>query len=186
MYCTKCGHRINENSKFCGNCGQSSDEKIISIKTESIPISKKSWPLVLTLSILTFGYYQIYWYYQVSNQVKKEVNKKYNPTLRALLLIIPLVSWFIVYYLAGDISDLQKKAKIKGIISPGFILVIAIFTKGLFYPAILQNAFNNYVTHQREDAVFSKMTWVEWLILIFAILFWGLVIIDVIMPSYGN
>jgi type II secretory pathway pseudopilin PulG len=107
--------------------------------------TKRSIGMVFLLSVLTLGIYQIYWYYITSKAVKEFTKEDYSPGLRTLVLFVPILSLFVLYYLVEDVSRLQEKADIKSPISPILILLLAMFTGGLIYPAVAQDAFNKYL-----------------------------------------
>ncbi|OQR55188.1 zinc ribbon domain-containing protein [Bacillus sp. CDB3] len=95
-YCSKCGSSSNENSKFCGNCGEAfsnkiqelinQNENVKSIKNEPVIISNKDIPgfkkqiiIVSTILILLFTYSMIDMWKKHQSQVaheKLELEKK--------------------------------------------------------------------------------------------------------------
>jgi len=165
MHCKYCGALISTGAAFCRNCGKKSQEEFLKLDI------KKGWLRVLLLSIFSLGFYQIYWYYTTSKLVKHFLKEDYSPGWRTVGLFVPILSWFMIYYLIDDISRLQEEADIESLISPGWMLVLAIFTKGSIYPAVTQNEFDQYLDIKTGNgASFSRISIVEILFVVFPIL----------------
>lgn len=95
-YCSKCGSSINENSKFCGNCGEdlsyknqgliNQTENVKLTKNESVIISNKNIPgfkkqiiIISTILILLFTYSMVDMWKKHQSQIayeKIELEKK--------------------------------------------------------------------------------------------------------------
>lgn len=100
MFCYNCGTKIGKDGKFCHSCGKSISTaptseaavvilpkttgvtEIIDIEYYSVSISK-----LVTLSVLTFGLYQIFWFYKNWDAVKDGEKKKMSPLGRSIFAI---------------------------------------------------------------------------------------------------
>lgn len=108
MYCKKCGKENPDKSKFCQYCGIKFDghnETEIAYHehegtTENLTSSTSPYPYVISipklvvLSIVTFGLYEIYWFYKQWKSLKAERNLKVTPWARALFATIMSYSLF--------------------------------------------------------------------------------------------
>jgi predicted nucleic acid-binding Zn ribbon protein len=165
MYCKHCGTSIPPDATFCGNCGKPSQDNSLELSV------KRGWPRVLLFSVLSLGFYQIYWYYITSRLVKDFSKEDYSPALRTLGLFVPILSWFMVYYLIDDISQLQEEVGIESPVSPGWMVVLAIFTRGYIYPAVAQDGLNQYLDVKTSNkASSSKISIIEILFIAFSFL----------------
>lgn len=167
MYCKYCGATVSPNSEFCKNCDKKIQEEVPEMKL------KREWARVFLLSIFSSGFYYIYWYYITSKMVKKFLREDYSPGLRTIGLFVPILNLLMVYYLVDDVSQLQEEVNINPSISPGWMLVLAIFTQGLIFPAITQNGFNHYLDIRTKNrATISNLSVGEILFIIFCSLYW--------------
>jgi magnesium-transporting ATPase (P-type) len=61
-------------------------------------IKHRNLLLMVLWSVLTFGLYGIYWYYQTSDEIIRASNEKASPLVWTLLLFVPLIHvlsfWF--------------------------------------------------------------------------------------------
>src|SRR5258708_37159984 len=100
MYCKKCGKENPEESKFCQHCcvkfsehegttenTHSSEHKssyeVYNVKNSPYPYII-SIPKLIILSTVTFGIYDIYWFYKQWKSFKAERDLKVTPWARAL------------------------------------------------------------------------------------------------------
>nr|WP_318000220.1 DUF4234 domain-containing protein [uncultured Faecalibacillus sp.] len=66
MYCTNCGRKIENGERYCPYCGTKTfDEHEFNQQNANFNISRRSIPVCIILSIITFGIYGIYWLYKV-------------------------------------------------------------------------------------------------------------------------
>ena len=88
MFCQNCGEKANEGDKFCGICGVSlKGEKIVKDDGMTIFSTRK----LIILSILSFGIYEIYWFYRQWKILKEKNGLRVTPWARALFS--PLYAW---------------------------------------------------------------------------------------------
>lgn len=74
MYCTKCGKVSSDDSRFCGFCGSSLEQysRMIAV-----------WKFIL-LSVVTFGLYELYWFYKTWKFLKERNNLNISPFWRTV------------------------------------------------------------------------------------------------------
>lgn len=60
-------------------------------------MKERSPLLVIVLSIVTLGFYFLYWFYDTNSQFKKELNDESHPGLRTLALFVPIVNLLALY-----------------------------------------------------------------------------------------
>lgn len=73
-------------------------------------------PLRREILLLIFGgdIYTIWWFYKNSTYLKNDYNRNINPGWRTLGFIIPIVNWFMYYYLLKDYKEILDKENIEG------------------------------------------------------------------------
>ena len=128
MYCSHCGAKLEEDAKFCQDCGakagskpikkkaEEKDEEVV-VNTEYFAISPKRLAL---FSILTFGIYEIYWFYKNWVAVKKFEGAKVSPFWRAIFAV------FFCYNLFKRVLESAKQQGYQNSYSPGWLAAIYI------------------------------------------------------------
>lgn len=120
MYCVNCGNKISDDSKFCEKCGAKIGNNIVKENSENhtsevvpnetkplssyeflhIPVDRLIWA-----SILSFGFYRIYWFCENWSAIRKVTGEKMMPFWRGV---------FSVFW-SGEPFELPlKKAKEAG------------------------------------------------------------------------
>ena len=98
MDCSECGHEVSTKTGACPNCGAPVGQAEIETKAHYYPVSVLKF---VVLSVLTFGYYQIFWFYKNWRFIKDRDGAPIYPWARALFA--PL--WF--YALIDDVNRSQ-------------------------------------------------------------------------------
>jgi len=119
MFCANCGSKNENTSKFCQKCGTKLGEHEVKVQEqkphtgiEYFAIPPKRFAL---FSILTFGIYEIYWFYKNWQAVKKAEGQNISPFWRAI---------FAVFFCHGLFKKLLESAKAHGYkesYSPGWL-----------------------------------------------------------------
>lgn len=125
MFCSSCGSKIDEGSKFCQKCGaklagqssESKNEKPLS-DIEYFAISPKRLAL---FSVLTLGIYEIYWFYKNWQAIKKAEGQKISPFWRAIFAV------FFCHSLFKKVLESAKNHAYRGSYSPGWLATAYIF-----------------------------------------------------------
>lgn len=60
-------------------------------------LRERSPLLVIVFSILTFGLYFLYWFYDTNSQFKNELDDGSHPGLRTLALFVPILGFVAMY-----------------------------------------------------------------------------------------
>lgn len=106
MYCSECGRHNPEDSKFCQHCGAKFHEHygahLVEKKPheEELSANKSPYPYVIStqklviLTVVTFGLYEIYWFYRQWKSFKAERDLKVTPWARSLFATIMSYSLF--------------------------------------------------------------------------------------------
>lgn len=196
MFCKNCGNNINEDAIFCNKCGKSIDQNNLSDNQEKIEFFSIPIGRLILFSILTFGIYEIYWFYKNWEAIKKYDNQKISPLGRAIFAV------FYCYSLFKKVLESSKNRGYDGKYSPGILatayililisgnalskvdssdpafnivwLVVALFS---FVPLIpIQKAinFNNGV---KSDPGTRKFSGGEVALIIIGLVWFGLVIL---------
>ena len=120
MYCTYCGSKNTKSSKFCKNCGKNigSPEDVASPTPQETLSNYMSPSKVAVLSILSFGIYEIVWFYRQWKYVK--VVKKLNIAVWARAIFTPIFA----YSLFKEIVGMTKEAGDSTNKNPGWLFVL--------------------------------------------------------------
>jgi hypothetical protein len=131
MYCLNCGSKIEDGSKFCQKCGAKLAEKqpVVSKNNEKpltdieyFAISSKRLAL---FSILTFGIYEIYWFYKNWQAVKKAEGQNISPFWRAIFAVFFCHSLFKKVLESAKNRGYQKSYS-SGWLATAYILLLVV------------------------------------------------------------
>lgn len=124
-YCSKCAEKVESDDTFCPKCGNRVSHSLSENENNKEDKSKKSKSSdgfyaisntkLVMLSVLTFGLYEIYWFYKQWQFVKKAKDLKVTPWARGLFA--PLFA----YPLFKHIFELAKEAGQKNNPSAGWL-----------------------------------------------------------------
>jgi len=94
-------------------------------------------------SILSFGLWGFYWFFNTRKQIDQELGTgRDDALLHTFGLLVPILNFFILYWLWRDISLVRQRAGLSDFSAGGY-LVGAIFIAPLFYSLVL-NKLNEY------------------------------------------
>lgn len=83
---------------------------------------KRSVLRVLVFAILSGGLYSFYWFYVTRKRATEELGTNDQVGLQTLGLIVPILNFFIIYWLFRDIDKLQKNAGLAGFPALWFVV----------------------------------------------------------------
>lgn len=104
-------------------------------------MKRRSVPLAILFSIITFGLYGIYWYICITNDTNTLAKSKTAGGVMALIFTLITCGLYSFYwaYMTG-----VKDGEISGNSSRGVLyLVLSIFALGFLIPILTQNTLNN-------------------------------------------
>lgn len=147
--CQQCGTENDDNSNYCSNCGKQrytviTDNDFKDDNSGNHVFEKKSVLMVILLSIITCGIYQIFWYYDTAtrlNQVEHKEPELQNYIIAILLGIITCgiyqLYWLYMFYKKVDRYTHEDNCIVN--------FVVGFFITPLFGLAMVQNSLNNKV-----------------------------------------
>jgi hypothetical protein len=92
---------------------------------------------VWAFSILSFGVYGFYWFHVTRKQLDGELGQaRDDATLHTFGLVVPILNYFILYWLWRDMSALRERIGQSGFPVGGYV-VGAIFLAPVFYSLVL-------------------------------------------------
>lgn len=177
MFCTNCGEKYKEADKFCKNCGAKitkSGHLTVKKAGNAFPIDQKTTPYpylisaskLIIMSVVTFGLYDIYWFYRHFKSFKSENNWDIQPFARAFFY--PLFSYTLFREINKTVKSMDASLGVSTVVTPIFLFFmnalwrlpdpywLVMFLSVLFLvPA--QNTLNEYWKAKYGDRViYSK------------------------------
>lgn len=147
MYCTKCGFKLAEESKFCPKCGEELinkleknkiNDEVILKNTEKVDFFIVPTTRLVIFSILSFGFYSVYWFslnFSAIEKRRKARNQKTHTTLWAFFNTLTSEILF------KELSLIKKEATGKGFKTSPAILGVIYFIFMVFGGYILLSPF---------------------------------------------
>lgn len=130
MFCNKCGKNNPINSKFCKNCGfkfeasslvkkvnkpimHSSTAGHFSQKTEPYPYVISLWKLFI-LSVVTFGLYDVYWFYRQWKSFYAVKNQKHGWLYIFFVSFFAGISSFSLFkIIANEVKNVDQNRSLR-------------------------------------------------------------------------
>ena len=147
------------------------------------------WILIL-LTILTAGLYQIIWFYKNWRDLNEYNSLGTIPILRTFGLFVPLLGIILVYGQFSDIREYSSEGGIYNTYPPGWLffgwLMLGVMGSMVIYLGLLmqsvfllvvQNVLNKYwQRHQSGIQLRTSMSPLEIVILVLSVIFWIIII----------
>ena len=146
-YCTNCGKELQKDSTFCNNCGTKVDAKKGSSVGPSPLLTKREIALAIVLSLVTCGFYSIYWFIVMTDEANKVSGD--NATSGGMAFLFNILTCGIYglywYYKMGQKLYLAGKTYNKDIADDSIVyLLLGIFGLGIVSYCLIQNNLNKF------------------------------------------
>lgn len=193
---------IEISSKFDAAMEFIEENKLNAIQHENTTIESSSevkysniqpiWHLI-TLTIITTGFYQMVWFYKTWKQLKKHHKWELSYVYRTVFTFIPIIGFLIVVDLFNRIKKLLKQNDVKFKMYPIIMMILFYVLNALYrlphlywllgflsmIPFVYaQYALNLYwMKVQPDHLVRDKFTKRQWILMVIGGIFWILIII---------
>ena len=87
---------------------------------------KRGLGRVIIFTILSLGFYTFFWFFQTRKQISQQLGTNDNAGLQALGLIVPILNWFIIYWLWRDIDRADRSVGGNGFNVTLYIILLII------------------------------------------------------------
>ena len=118
MFCIKCGLKQKQGAGFCTGCGtqlqggQQQPQQQVAVQQNTMgPMRNRNLGMMVLLTIVTFGIYNLYWYCSVQNQIHLRTGKGFSGVGHFFMSIVTLGIYVIYWYfvVSGRIKLLGGK-----------------------------------------------------------------------------
>jgi hypothetical protein len=103
---------------------------------------KRSLVRCAVATVLSFGVYSFWWFYQYRRRVSAELGKADDAGLHTAGLLVPFLNYYIIYLLWNDISEVRVRVGLSEIPAVAYVIG-AIFVAPVFY-GIVNAQLNEY------------------------------------------
>ncbi|MFL5821103.1 MAG: hypothetical protein ACJ76S_10540 [Solirubrobacteraceae bacterium] len=103
---------------------------------------KRSVVRCAVATVLSFGVYGFWWFYQYRRRINAELGKTDDAGLHTAGLLVPFLNYYLIYLLWNDISDARVRVGLSDIPAVAYVIG-AIFVAPVFY-AIVNAQLNEY------------------------------------------
>jgi hypothetical protein len=197
--CPQCNASQDAREKECPNCGcDFSNVEVYQTLEKKFSHAQPVWHFVL-LSIVTFGIYEIVWFYRNWKHLKAHKNLDISPGWRTVGLFVPIYGLVLAYRQLRDIKSFSMASGIKKSYSPGWILFAWIFLSSLWklpdpfwfvaflsvWPlAVVQGVLNSYWGIEQPDLkVRTKFSGRQIALLVIGVLWCCMVLLGMFVPE---
>ena len=111
-------------------------------------IKERSVPIVIILSLITFGIYPIYWYYSITEELSAATNDPHFSGAKALIFALITCGIYVLfwYYIVGQkMAELQRTHNMLIKDNGVLYIVLSIFGLSIISNAIIQSELNKFV-----------------------------------------
>ena len=131
--CTECGEVNPEDSNFCSNCGGREFKEVppglarrleIHSEVEARDDVRLGIGRVVVLSLLSFGLYQVWWFYITWKHLDSETSEEHHPVWHALTLFVPIYNLFRMHHHVSVVRNLATGAGVATSLSVGLIVIL--------------------------------------------------------------
>jgi hypothetical protein len=143
---------------------------------------------IVRVVLLSFGVtYIFYWFHKTRQKVTAELGTHDNVTGQTWGLIVPILNYFILYWLLRDIAEARRRVGLRADPEPAIMLVIWIFV-GPVGIALSQQQLNEYWDYRSGGyATDDPLTFTEVLVgYAFWIVYFALIIVIIIIAVAAN
>jgi hypothetical protein len=119
--CPFCAEENLADAIKCKYCGELLNKQAAQSAGQQFSNAQPVWHFVL-LTIVTFGIYEIYWFYRNWKHLKFHKDLDISPGWRTVGLFVPIYGIVLAYRQLRDIRDFSKEAGVDKTYSPGWIL----------------------------------------------------------------
>jgi hypothetical protein len=141
---------------------------------------KRGLGRVWAFTLLSFGIYGLYWFYVTRKQLDGEVGQgRDDATLHTLGLVVPILNYFIIYWLWRDLSALRARIGQTQFPAGGYV-VGTIFLAPVFYSLVLVKLNEYWDARTRGLATDAPVTTGEKVVLGVGAAFWVLWVLVIV------
>jgi hypothetical protein len=125
--CPFCAKEISADAKSCNYCGKWITGQQENLEPQQLAVGRQFsnaqpvWHLVI-LSIATFGFYGMYWFYRNWKQFKLHKRLDISPGWRTAGLFVPIYGIVLAYRQIRDIKEFSEEVGIDKTYSPGWVV----------------------------------------------------------------
>lgn len=158
VFCVKCGVPVGKGNHFCPTCGAPTHEEAafcttcgVALQTNAkqkpaTNIAPRGLALAIVLSIVTCGFYAIYWFVKLTDELNELADTKDEPSgVVCFLLNLVTCGIYGIYwsYMMGKKQEMMEEKG--GSTTAILYLVLAIVGFGIINYALIQDAINKRV-----------------------------------------
>ena len=146
MYCTNCGRKIKDGERYCPYCGAKTfNEYEFNQQRVDYAISRRSIPMCIILSIVTFGIYGLYWLASDINTLTGEEDSSGFKVLILSIITLGLYELYWLYKVGERLSNFQTyQGEMVDSYRALVYLILGILGWNIIAWAFIQNDLNKY------------------------------------------
>ena len=120
--CVSCGAELSSQSAYCSKCGARNERRV-----------RYSLWRVGILSLLSFGFYYLYWMYVSWKHLAAEMpGKEFHPFWHAMSQFVPIYNFVVIYQHFRTIKEVQQRERVESSLVPGLAVVLSVVAAFFF------------------------------------------------------
>jgi hypothetical protein len=142
---------------------------------------KRSVVRVVALYLVSFGLYHFYWFYVTRQEVSRELGTDDDAALQTAGLLVPILNWFIIYWLWRDINRCRAWAGLSEFLWPLYLILSILGLSFIFFPLVVSHLNEYWDTRTGGQATNAPVTRNEKIVVAVGALLWLLTIAGVVI-----
>ena len=135
-FCPTCGNETQQSHQFCGSCGatlgETQPERVATAQLPQHVSGDLPYYLsprrILCMSVLTYGFYLVYWFYITWKQYRDHTGNEAFPVWHALTLLVPIYGLFRTHAHMRTYKELMEQTDVPTTINPAWAVALVFVT----------------------------------------------------------
>jgi hypothetical protein len=133
---------------------------------------------VVGFTVLSFGSYMFWWLHTVRRQLDQQIaDGRDDATMHTVGFIVPILNWFVVYWLWRDLNYLRARVGLPEFPVAGYLVGSILGLSIVFFPIVANELEQYWDRSTGGRAVYAPVTGIEKILVGVGIAIWSLFVL---------